>query len=78
MDAIHLACAVRAECDVLLTWDTPLIGVSHPRIRVEEPQIIGDLFAPNAIATQEEVDAYEKERQASTKPDVTKAAEKSN
>jgi predicted nucleic acid-binding protein len=41
-DAIHLACALRAKCDVLLVWDR-LLGrnVQHPAIRVEEPQILG-------------------------------------
>lgn len=42
-DAIHLACALRAECDVLLAWDSPLTGVTHPAIRIEEPRIIGQL-----------------------------------
>ncbi len=27
-DAIHLASALRAGCDVLLTWDGPLAGVN--------------------------------------------------
>lgn len=41
-DAIHLACALRAKCDVLLAWDRPLLlRVTHPSIRVEEPQLKG-------------------------------------
>ncbi len=41
-DAIHLACALTAKCDVLLVWDRPLIRkASHPDIRIEEPQILG-------------------------------------
>lgn len=40
-DAIHLACALRARCDVLLAWDRPLNSIQHPDIRIEEPQIIG-------------------------------------
>jgi predicted nucleic acid-binding protein len=39
-DAIHLACALRAGCDVLLAWDDRFCKVNHPDIRVEEPQII--------------------------------------
>jgi predicted nucleic acid-binding protein len=39
-DAIHLASALRAKCDVLLTWDTKLADVKHPDIRIELPQII--------------------------------------
>jgi predicted nucleic acid-binding protein len=42
-DAIHLACALRAKCDVLLSWDRPLNSVVHPAIRIEEPQIIGQM-----------------------------------
>lgn len=39
-DAIHLACALRAKCDVLLFWDRPFIeAVTHSAIRIEEPQI---------------------------------------
>ncbi|MEO8380411.1 MAG: type II toxin-antitoxin system VapC family toxin [Acidobacteriota bacterium] len=39
-DAIHLACALRAKCDVLLFWDRPFIAaVKHNAIRIEEPQI---------------------------------------
>ena len=40
-DAIHLACALRAQCDVLLAWDRPLNSVVHPNIRIEEPEVIG-------------------------------------
>jgi predicted nucleic acid-binding protein len=42
-DATHLACALRAGCDVLLAWDDRVTRASHPRIRIEEPEIIGDL-----------------------------------
>ena len=40
-DATHLACALRAGCDVLLAWDDKLTGVSHPNISCEEPQMLG-------------------------------------
>jgi predicted nucleic acid-binding protein len=40
-DAIHLACALRAKCDVLLVWDRALSKVAHKDIRVEEPRILG-------------------------------------
>ena len=40
-DAIHLASALRAGCDVLLAWDDRVTKVSHSDIRIEEPQIIG-------------------------------------
>ena len=39
-DSVHLACALRAKCDVLLTWDGPLARVNHPDIRIEYPRII--------------------------------------
>ena len=42
-DAIHLSCALRAGCDVLLSWDEQLVAVNHPHIRCERPQILGQL-----------------------------------
>lgn len=42
-DAIHLACALRAKCDVLLTWDGPFASVQHPDIVIENPRKIGQL-----------------------------------
>ena len=67
-DAIHLACAMRARCDVLLAWDAPLIGVSHPDIRIEEPAIYDrTLFTETELATAEEIKAYEQERRGEAK-----------
>ena len=40
-DAIHLASALRAQCDVLLTWDKDLVSVPYPGIRIENPRILG-------------------------------------
>jgi predicted nucleic acid-binding protein len=40
-DAIHLASALRAHCDVLLSWDRPLNKIVHGAIRLEEPRVIG-------------------------------------
>ncbi len=40
-DGIHLACALRADCDVLLAWDDRFVKVKHPSIRLEEPQLLG-------------------------------------
>lgn len=41
-DAIHLACAIRAKCDVILAWDRPLTDkVSRGDIRIEEPRVLG-------------------------------------
>ena len=42
-DAIHLACALRARCEVLLAWDDRITKTVHPNIRLEEPQIIGQM-----------------------------------
>ncbi len=43
-DAIHLACALRAGCDVLLTWDLDFVNaVQHSYISVEQPQALGQL-----------------------------------
>ena len=38
-DAIHVACALRAGCDVLLAWDRGFSGVTE--IRIEEPSLVG-------------------------------------
>jgi len=46
-DAIHLACSLRAGCDVLLAWDRLVTSVQHPGIRIEEPQIIGQMVLPD-------------------------------
>jgi predicted nucleic acid-binding protein len=40
-DAVHLACALRAGCDVLLTWDTDLLNLKHDGITLAKPQAIG-------------------------------------
>jgi predicted nucleic acid-binding protein len=40
-DAIHVACALRAGCDVLLAWDDKLIKVKHPKLQLAEPQMLG-------------------------------------
>ena len=45
-DAIHLACALDAGCDVILSWDEQLVAVNHPHIRCERPQILGQLPLP--------------------------------
>jgi predicted nucleic acid-binding protein len=47
-DAIHLACAIKAKCDVLLTWDIGLTKIQHPKIAIEVPRILGqqELFKP--------------------------------
>jgi predicted nucleic acid-binding protein len=64
-DAIHLACALRAECDFLLTWDTPLLDVTHPDILIEEPVIYSKtLFTVSEIATPEEIKAYSEKQAA--------------
>lgn len=36
-DAIHLACAKKAGCDVLLSWDEGLNSITDPSIRIERP-----------------------------------------
>jgi len=42
-DAIHLACALRAQCDVLFAWDERMLKTVHPDISVEEPKMRGQL-----------------------------------
>jgi predicted nucleic acid-binding protein len=46
-DAIHLACALRAGCDVLLCWDKRFAKVTTVGIRLEEPEIIGQVELPD-------------------------------
>jgi predicted nucleic acid-binding protein len=43
-DAVHLAAALRAGCDVLLAWDEPLSrrASGAPGIRIEEPDVRAD------------------------------------
>lgn len=44
-DATHLACALRARCEVLLVWDRPLaVRVQRSDIRIESPRILGQDF----------------------------------
>lgn len=49
-DSVHLACALRAGCDVLLTWDSDLLHLAHDGITISKPQAFGqavlDLSAP--------------------------------
>jgi predicted nucleic acid-binding protein len=45
-DAIHLACALRAKCDVLLAYDGRFQNIIHPQIKIDEPEIIGQTFLP--------------------------------
>ena len=50
-DAIHLACALRAGCDVLLSWDGPLTSIKHEKIRIEKPRMIGQARLPLVVAS---------------------------
>ena len=70
-DAVHLACAIRAGCDVLLTWDRPLASITHKKIRIEEPTILqAGIFQESHIATQDEIEAYlaRKNAEAAARP----------
>jgi predicted nucleic acid-binding protein len=40
-DAVHLACAVRAGCDALLTWDSDLLKITDGGIEISKPQVFG-------------------------------------
>jgi predicted nucleic acid-binding protein len=51
MDALHLACALRAQCDILLGWDDHFKSVTHPAIRCEAPQALGQLTLPGSSAS---------------------------
>lgn len=59
-DAMVLACALRAQCDVLLAWDGPLLNVQHDKIRIEKPAMIQRLLTtPSEKASVEEIKLYE-------------------
>ena len=45
-DAVHVASALRAECDVLLSWDRHLVGKTDLGISAEYPQLIGQAQLP--------------------------------
>jgi predicted nucleic acid-binding protein len=54
-DATHLACALRAKCDVLLVWDRPLATkVTRTDIRIESPRILGQVFLAVPTETGED------------------------
>ena len=38
-DAIHMACAIKADCDILLSWDGVLNSINDPRIKIRRPEI---------------------------------------
>jgi predicted nucleic acid-binding protein len=40
-DAIHLASALKYNCDYLLCWDGSLAKFTHPKIIIEQPQMRG-------------------------------------
>jgi len=42
-DAIHLASALYAGCDVLLVWDKRFEKVKHAGISIEQPRMMGQL-----------------------------------
>ena len=45
-DAIHLACAERADCEVLLAYDPDLTKQSHDSISIEWPQTTNRVILP--------------------------------
>lgn len=43
-DAVHMASAIRASCDVLMTWDTGFpLGKTVDAVKVREPFVFGQL-----------------------------------
>lgn len=45
-DAVHMACAIRAGCDVLLAWDGRFSKASYSGLKIEEPDILGQQPLP--------------------------------
>jgi predicted nucleic acid-binding protein len=81
-DAIHTACALRAGCDVVLTWDKRFLAKTAPGIGIERPekrgQQIMDLRAPGsedeATPETERVDSEEAEALAVVSGAVSESA----
>ena len=68
-DAIHLACALRAKCDVLLAWDGPLTSVKHENIEIAEPAMFGKtLLSEDEHATEEEIKVYDEQISEAAQP----------
>lgn len=68
-DAVHLACAIRAGCDVLLAWNGPLNTVTLDEIKIEEPHIWEpSMFEKSEMATDEGIAAYEAKNPQPVKP----------
>jgi predicted nucleic acid-binding protein len=71
-DAIHLACAKEAKCDVLLSWDDGLNAIKDPDIRIEEPI----LWFPKAKPKQKEMFHESREKEITPAEEaVAKASE---
>jgi predicted nucleic acid-binding protein len=41
IDAVHVVCALRARCDVVLTWDDRMLKAEVPGIRISQPEMLG-------------------------------------
>jgi predicted nucleic acid-binding protein len=68
-DATHLACALRAKCDVLLVWDRPLATkVQRADIRIESPQILGQQILNLSVKTEANTDAENNEPEQGVEP----------
>jgi predicted nucleic acid-binding protein len=52
-DAIHMACAERAECEALLAYDPDLLKQSHDTMRIEWPQMIRLVAIPTMLALED-------------------------
>ncbi len=52
-DAVHLACAIRAGCDALLTWDSDLLKITGAGIDISKPQAIGQTVLDLALQSEE-------------------------
>ncbi len=52
-DAVHLACAIRAGCDALLTWDSDLLKITDSGIDISKPQAIGQTVLDLALQPEE-------------------------
>lgn len=54
-DAVHLASAARAGCDVVLAWDDRFVACDNPPVPVAEPEIKGQMaFGHEAVREDSE------------------------
>jgi predicted nucleic acid-binding protein len=68
-DAIHIACAKKAGCDALLSWDDVMNSITDQGIRIEEPSLVAPPPPPaeqEELPFEEDIDEQENRETAAT------------